>query len=458
MSKLQTLVERFKAAKDADDKVEMAMWREQILNCIAADLIPEAKELVKSIESSTETTQHNYGRYMQAIGAIDGQMYQIAFTMALQRAGAGPGLRAAAGLIFGSSAEQICPIQIKENRPKPGKLYVLTGSGKSIASGNTWEESETCIACEGTGKASSGLPCGICGVQRKADSMKKTGKVVESGTKIAQNDKAGPTGKIVDAQLVMLPPARSAETMKRTAKITKEAGLTAIEIADKKASTKKRNAISTTRSLSSWEKGDVLETKRAGCRTPLLVIDVYEKEGLVTLVNEAKEKLFAPMPMPILMKFGYVRTGTVSEDVLDTMVFADCPYTIEKSDGMDFGESVVTIAKVPKIITTPTPAPADPAKHASKKSDVAPKGVTGIISLGRAGPGIADLANKVHAALVKGGLAAGKDFEIECYKYHISAYPTPWETHDATRLGVIAGLVKKCGEIEIVGDSFLRVK
>jgi len=42
----------------------------------------------------------------------------------------------------GYKIEPYTGLRLIEDRPEEGKVYALTGAGKSIANGNTWKESE----------------------------------------------------------------------------------------------------------------------------------------------------------------------------------------------------------------------------------------------------------------------------------------------------------------------------
>jgi len=93
---LKALATEFKTA-DPIRKVEI---QKEIINIIAIELKPEATEMVESFENGMETTQGNYGKYMQVLSDMKG-IYFPAMVKAMRDAGAGQGLDSAIKIIKG---------------------------------------------------------------------------------------------------------------------------------------------------------------------------------------------------------------------------------------------------------------------------------------------------------------------------------------------------------------------
>ena len=91
-TKLATIAEQLKATSDKEERKLLAR---QAVDLMAADLAPEAKEIVNDIESDLfPATRNNYGRYMDILSEVEG-VYRLALVCALTMAGAGPGLESA---------------------------------------------------------------------------------------------------------------------------------------------------------------------------------------------------------------------------------------------------------------------------------------------------------------------------------------------------------------------------
>ena len=90
--RLKALVEKFKAAKAANNQQEIDALIPQITDVIADMFKPEAKEAVEMYEGDAiKTTRGNYGRYMHLLSSMKG-LYLAGMVKALRAAGAGRGL------------------------------------------------------------------------------------------------------------------------------------------------------------------------------------------------------------------------------------------------------------------------------------------------------------------------------------------------------------------------------
>lgn len=100
---LKELVEKFKAAKAANDQEQLKLLGRQIIDVLAEQFKPEAEEIVQTFEGDKlKTTRGNYGKYMQFLSTSNLKgMYLAAMVQALRQAGAGRGLEDALMVIRG---------------------------------------------------------------------------------------------------------------------------------------------------------------------------------------------------------------------------------------------------------------------------------------------------------------------------------------------------------------------
>lgn len=94
MTGLKDLVGKYKAAKEANNQPEIQRLGDEIINVLAIEFAPEAKEAVQAFENDKlMTTRGNYGKYMQFLSMPNMRgMYKVAMVKALRTAGAGQGL------------------------------------------------------------------------------------------------------------------------------------------------------------------------------------------------------------------------------------------------------------------------------------------------------------------------------------------------------------------------------
>ena len=95
--KLKALATEFKTA---NPERQVAI-RNELITAIALGVKKEATEMVMMFENDElQTTQNNYGKYMQALSGFQG-IYFTAMVKAMKDAGAGQGLDSAIAIIKG---------------------------------------------------------------------------------------------------------------------------------------------------------------------------------------------------------------------------------------------------------------------------------------------------------------------------------------------------------------------
>ena len=90
--KIKELVPSFKQAKESGDQETYNRIKDEIVDLLALEFEPEAREAVQMFEGDKiKTTRGNYGRYGSFLSQFQG-LYKLGIIKALRKAGAGRGL------------------------------------------------------------------------------------------------------------------------------------------------------------------------------------------------------------------------------------------------------------------------------------------------------------------------------------------------------------------------------
>jgi hypothetical protein len=90
--KIKALLPEFKKAKESGDQANYDRIKGEIVDLLAQEFAPEAKEAVQMFEGDKiKTTRGNYGKYGSFLSQFQG-LYKLGIVKALRNAGAGQGL------------------------------------------------------------------------------------------------------------------------------------------------------------------------------------------------------------------------------------------------------------------------------------------------------------------------------------------------------------------------------